>query len=239
VGLRETISKKDLKQTYFDFPRLMRIIPFGPMKYNPPYQVLWRMPQFLFLLLPAILGAQSYNDPDTRVQIANLTQDVRILSQKVGQLQVRIEQLERENEGLRKQAVDRKTLEQELAGFEAALQSGLSGLRVDYANADEAQKQAIIKAVSGQISDVVGQMNETIEALADYVGHRGTGVPAVEFSDDYPRTGFRYEVKPGDSLAKIAEQHGVNIRDIINANRITDPDKIQVGQNLFIPKNRE
>ncbi len=192
----------------------------------------------LVLLLP-ITGTwgQTYSDPNTRRQIANLTQDVQLLTQRVGQLQVRVEQLERENESLRKEAVDRKGLEMELKVLEANLQSGLSNLRSDLSAADEAQKQAIVKAVSKQIADLAEQTQKTIDALADYVGHRGTGIPAVEFSDDYPRTGFRYEVGPGDSLAKIAEMHGVKIRDIINANRLANPDRIQVGQNLFIPKD--
>lgn len=192
---------------------------------------------FLFLIPFCGLWGQGYSDPNTRMQIANLTQDVQMLSQRVGQLQVRVEQLERENASLRKAAVDRKALETELKVLEANLQSGLNNLRTEFQGADEAQKQAIVKAVSRQISDLAEQTQKTIDALADYVGHRGTGIPAVEFSDDYPRTGFRYEVRPGDSLAKIAEMHGVNIRDIINANRLANPDRIQVGQNLFIPKD--
>jgi nucleoid-associated protein YgaU len=49
-----------------------------------------------------------------------------------------------------------------------------------------------------------------------------------------------YEVKPGDSLSKIA-QHvtggKLNYNQIFEANRdkLSDPDKIQVGQKLVIP----
>ena len=199
---------------------------------------------FYFLSLGLIclivpLKAQNYPSTDSRVQIANLTQDVRLLAQKIGQLQVRVEQLEKENAALRKQAIDQKDLESRLNQMNNNLQANLNNLRGDFASADEAQKEAIINAVSDQISDLADQTQKTIDALADYVGHQGTSIPAVEFSNDFPNTGFRYEVMPGDSLAKIAQKHGVNIRDIINANRLVDPDKIQVGQNLFIPKNRE
>lgn len=44
-----------------------------------------------------------------------------------------------------------------------------------------------------------------------------------------------YTVQPGDSLAAIAEQHGVPLADLIAANRIADPNQITVGQELIIP----
>ena len=49
-----------------------------------------------------------------------------------------------------------------------------------------------------------------------------------------------YEVKPGDTLWKIAKAHygdGSLYQDIFKANQdvLTDPDKIKVGQRLRIP----
>lgn len=224
--------------SFFDFIPQSPIITIPLMKLN-------LRPLTTLLLLTVIMGpipllkAQNYSSTDSRVQLANLTQDVRILSQRVGQLQVRLEQLEKENAALRKQAIDQKDLEARLNQLNSTLQKDLNTVRQNFQSADEAQKAAIIKAVSSQISDLAEQTQKTIDALADYVGHQGTSIPAVEFSDDFPNTGFRYQVMPGDSLAKIAQKHGVNIRDIINANRIVNPDKIQVGENLFIPKAQE
>ena len=43
-----------------------------------------------------------------------------------------------------------------------------------------------------------------------------------------------YEVKPGDSLEKIAKKNGVKIADLKAANKLTS-DKIRVGQKLVIP----
>lgn len=47
--------------------------------------------------------------------------------------------------------------------------------------------------------------------------------------------GEAYVVKPGDSLSKIASQHGVKMKDLQAANNLTDPNKIRVGQKLVIP----
>jgi nucleoid-associated protein YgaU len=50
--------------------------------------------------------------------------------------------------------------------------------------------------------------------------------------------GGLYVVKSGDSLSKIAKSYYGNVNDfkkIAEANNISDPDKIQAGQQLKIP----
>lgn len=50
-----------------------------------------------------------------------------------------------------------------------------------------------------------------------------------------PATGKKYVVEPGDTLGSIAEQFGVTIQQLIDANRISNPDLLVVGQELIIP----
>lgn len=45
-----------------------------------------------------------------------------------------------------------------------------------------------------------------------------------------------YFVKPGDTLWKIAKRYRSTVEDIARVNGIEDPDKIDVGMQLFIPK---
>jgi LysM repeat protein len=45
----------------------------------------------------------------------------------------------------------------------------------------------------------------------------------------------RHTVKPGETLGAIARKYGVKQGDIAVANNITDPRKIQPGQELVIP----
>lgn len=49
--------------------------------------------------------------------------------------------------------------------------------------------------------------------------------------------GGTYTVQAGDTLSKIGSHHGVSWQKIFEANRdkLDDPDKIQVGQELTIP----
>ena len=50
-----------------------------------------------------------------------------------------------------------------------------------------------------------------------------------------PVEGGRYVVQSGDSLSVIAHRHGVSQQALMRANNITDPDRIQVGQELVLP----
>jgi LysM repeat protein len=49
--------------------------------------------------------------------------------------------------------------------------------------------------------------------------------------DDRPR----YTVQPGDSLSHIAQDHGLTLAEIMEANQIANPDSIYIGQELLIP----
>lgn len=44
-----------------------------------------------------------------------------------------------------------------------------------------------------------------------------------------------YRVAPGDSLYQIASNHGVSVRDLQDANDISDPTRLKIGQVLTIP----
>lgn len=47
-----------------------------------------------------------------------------------------------------------------------------------------------------------------------------------------------YKVESGDTLWSIAKKFNVTVDDIIKANELEDPNKLQVGQELKIPKEK-
>lgn len=47
--------------------------------------------------------------------------------------------------------------------------------------------------------------------------------------------GATYVVQSGDSLSRIAQQHGVSTARLAEANQLSDPNQIRVGQELVIP----
>lgn len=171
----------------------------------------------------APLAAQTAN-----VEIANLRQDVALLVQRVGDLSIRVETLERENAALRKQAASTGAN----AATVAQLNDAVSDLNKAIRAATADSQRETLQKVAAQMEALARQTNSAIQSVAKNAPAR---VSTPTFTDDYPKEGATYTVARGDTLSSIAQKHGVSSRDIINANKITDPTKIQVGQTLFIP----
>jgi LasA protease len=51
-----------------------------------------------------------------------------------------------------------------------------------------------------------------------------------------PREEERYIVKSGDILSAIAEKYSTSVDAIVEVNNLTDPDSIEIGQELIIPQ---
>ncbi len=72
-----------------------------------------------------------------------------------------------------------------------------------------------------------------ISAMAELVS---TPTPDEERVLPTPRQeATQYTVQPGDSLGVIAEQYGISVQSILQANNIQNPDVLEVGMVLNIP----
>lgn len=59
-------------------------------------------------------------------------------------------------------------------------------------------------------------------------------IPAARPVAPQPQANVHIVVK-GESLEKIAKAHGMSTADLQKLNRITDPKKLQIGQQLLLP----
>ncbi|BAY12960.1 peptidoglycan DD-metalloendopeptidase family protein [Calothrix sp. NIES-2098] len=50
-----------------------------------------------------------------------------------------------------------------------------------------------------------------------------------------PSTAVAYEVKPGDTLAAIANHYGTSVSELAKANHLSNPNQLQISQKLVIP----
>jgi LysM repeat protein len=177
----------------------------------------------LGLVLATVAHAQNL-----QIDLANLREDVRGLSQRVSELSLRLEQVEQENRDLRSKA---GTAEKNFVTL-SQLNDTVADLNRTIKSAAGSAKSETLQQVATQIDRLAKQTNAAIDALAKNMATR----PAVQsFSEDYPKEGVSYTVQKGDTLAVIAKKTGGKQQDIINANKLADPSKIQVGQTLFIP----
>lgn len=172
---------------------------------------------------------------DVRVVVAGLNQDVSLLAQQVKSLRLELESVMRENARLRSEVAALKSDSQNATQLNS-LSAGLENLRREYRAADEAQKQQIISEVTRQINALSQEMQSAFDTVASAVSSQPSISTPVRFSEDYPKTGITYTVRPGDTLSKIAREQGSTIKHIQNANKIVDPSRdLQVGQTIFIP----
>jgi LysM repeat protein len=58
---------------------------------------------------------------------------------------------------------------------------------------------------------------------------------APEPSNIVPSGGTTYTVQSGDTLFAIAQRFGVTVQEIVNANNMSNPNNLSVGQELIIP----
>ena len=158
--------------------------------------------------------------------VADMKEDMRILVQRVGELNLRVEQLERENNALRAATAGLS----DTYATVSQLNSAIAEMNRAISGGDNASRQQASQAMA----ELARQTNAAIDSLAKGMAQRAAVKPPT-FTDNFPKEGGTYTVQRGDTISSIAARTGTSARDIINANRIADPTKLQVGQNLFIP----
>ena len=176
-------------------------------------------------LAPIRLPAQP-NSP--AFELASLREDVRLLSQRMNELSLRVEQLERDNGDLRSKSgqtyVTLAQLNEAISDAQKTMQAAL-----------REQKRETLQQVSVQLEKLANETQAAINALAKGAVTR-PAVSTPTFTEDYPKEGVSYTVQRGNTLSSIAHKTNAKTQDIINANKITDPTRLQVGQTLFIPQ---
>lgn len=163
------------------------------------------------------------------VDYANLREDLRGLTQRVGELSLKVEQLERENAELRQKA----SAADRAHATVAQLHEAVADMNRNIRTAVTASQTDTLEKVAAQMEKLGKQTNAAIDSLAKAQATRPAGQTA--FAEGFSKEGISYTVQKGDTLAVIAKKTGAKQQDIINANKISDPSRISAGQTLFVP----
>jgi LysM repeat protein len=200
----------------------------GPMPGRP---VLRRLTLVCAVLAAGRLGAQT--------EIADLHEDVRGLTQRVGELTLRVEQLEHENAELKtkvgaqdgpRDSVTPAQLNGAVADLNASIKSAVGSSRAEILQQVAAQMEKLAKQTNAALDSIA----RTPTAAQPRPAPQGEPVKAA-FGESYSKEGTSYTVQKGDSLGAIAKKTGAKAQDIIDANKLSDPSRIQAGQVLFVP----
>ena len=204
----------------------------------------WSFFSFLMLtLLGVLLFVGTFSSAvaaDTNVRLANLTQDLELISRQVANLRSEVEILRRENAQLRivaEQATKTQGVSTgSLQEFARQMDGRLESLRVDIAK-NKTGGEALQRNVDSRFQKLIKQMNA---GFAAYNGGSPSvaSPPPVKFTDDYPKDkGFVHVVGKGETISSIALKYKSKIPWILSANRISDPTKVHVGKELFVPQS--
>jgi LysM repeat protein len=182
----------------------------------------------IFLLSPFISWGN--------VQVANLKQDLELISRELTGLRSEVELLRRENAQLRVVVDSFSKKANSDQGISAAqvlqINTRLSSLE-KRVQANTESQATIQSRVNQQMQELIKQMNDGFETVSKT---SATPSPAKTFSSDYPQKGFVHKVEKGETVSSIAKKYESKVKWIIDANQIADPTKVFVGKELFVPQ---
>jgi LysM repeat protein len=189
------------------------------------------------LVCAAVASSIAAPRASAQTEVADLREDVRGLSQRIGELSLRVEQLEHENAGLKAKvaALDRTSDFVTSAQFSAAV----ADLNASIKSAVGSSRSEILQVVAAQMESLAKQTNAALDSIAKTAvqarpaAQAQGGAPAPGSAP--PKEGVSYTVQKGDSIGLIAKRTGAKAQDIIDVNKLADPSRIQAGQVLFIP----
>lgn len=94
---------------------------------------------------------------------------------------------------------------------------------------------AAVRSAQGRLRDeIVEDLSARISAIAKRQ-EQARAAEARERQAERQRSDYSHTVEAGQTLSAIALAYKVSVKVIMQANNITDPTKLRVGQTLFIP----
>ena len=195
-----------------------------------------------FALALSLSTATALRAQNIAVDVANMRQELDLLRQRVGQLELNVEALQRENNNLRAKAdsgakQNYATVDQ-LTKSVATLNQAIKDSKADTLSRVKTEMDSLTKQFNASLADMAAKVNGARRATTTPATGSGAGrAPATApvFSENYPKEGISYTIVSGDSIAKIAKKTGAKQQDIINANKIANDRSLMPGQVLFIP----
>jgi len=160
-------------------------------------------------------GARQREEASRMSETMLMQEQMQRLSGQIENTQLQIDQIWSEIERIRKSNRD------ELDGMADALQ-----VRVDDLEKEIARLEA---ARASDKKEIVDKMTATISEIVAASAANRAGASGSQF-------GREHTVEAGQTLSEIAAAYGVSMRVIIDANSLSSPDKLRVGQTLFIPE---
>lgn len=181
-----------------------------------------------------LLTNSSYGD--ITIRVANLKQDMELVSRELAGLRTEVELLRRENAQLKVQVEQSSRKQNSNVGVSNEVLQRISERtqKLEYKQTQSEKSQiALQKSVDSKMRDLISQMNKGFDQVQSSPSKT---VSTPSFNQDYPQKGFVHKVEKGETISSIAKKYTSKTLWIINANQIVDPKKVFIGKELFIPQ---
>ncbi len=129
-----------------------------------------------------------------------------------------------EQEAQRRMAGRLETLEMEIG----RISRELDGLR----RSSETRCAAIERKSEKDKRELIARLTAQLEKLLVQAAPPAAA-PAPSGGNAY---GYEHTIRQGETLSTIAKAYNVTTKAIIDANKIKDPNRVSIGQKLFIPE---
>ena len=189
---------------------------------------------FLVILIGSFLASFSFGD--ITIRVANLKQDMELVTRELAGLRTEVELLRRENAQLRIQVEQATRKQSSNSGASTQILQKMSERIQSIENRlsqNEKSQSLLQKSVESKMKNLISQMNS---GFAQVQSSSSNSQPAPSFDEDYPQKGFVHVVEKGETVSSIAKKYSSQVKWIINANQIADPKKVFVGKELFVPQ---
>ena len=189
---------------------------------------------FSFFCFATLMAGSLCAQSDAKILLANLKQDLELVSRDLNSLRSEVEMLRRENAQLRVaiHQDNRSNESSKQSGAVLELQNRLQALELAFRQS-ERDRGSRQEEISKKFQQIIEQMNKGFEQITK---SNAPKPQAPSFSNDYPKDGFVHTVEKGETISSIAVKYKSKVSWIINANQIADPTKVFVGRELFVPQ---
>lgn len=174
----------------------------------------------------AVTGCETYYGAGRMEEATREREDMLLLREDVRILKGRIETLEMQQDSVR----------QDVEGVRRDSASSVEG-QLDYfkRSLEEMDRRIANLEVARQKDkqEIIDKLSEKMAGLMSRQGGGGTTRSTKPAASGY---GYEHEVQGGETLSEIAKAYGVTVKTILDNNDVKDPNRLQVGQKLFIPE---
>ena len=200
------------------FRRIFRLASFGVI------------PVLLFPVFPCFVYG------DITIRVANLKQDMELVTRELAGLRTEVELLRRENAQLKVQVEQFNRKQSSNAGVSSGALQRMSDrlITIESRLAQSEKSQiALQNGIEAKMGSLISQMNKGFEQVHSPPPKSS---PVPTFNQDYPQNGFVHKVEKGETVSSIAKKYSSKTQWIIHANQIVDPKRVFIGKELFVPQ---